>query len=184
LIEQFRRMNPQPSAPQNDVATALSAQLRPALIQFFLRRCGNTDEAEDLVQDVLMRTLLQTAGMPLEEAKGYIFRAAVNRWNDRQRRLLSRGQAVEWNDAATYTVREQDAPERLIGAQQELHRVLAAVQELNERTRDILLLIRMEHFKLTEVAEMLGISVSAVNKHLAKAVAHIDRRLGRGREPK
>ncbi|MBL8269824.1 RNA polymerase sigma factor [Steroidobacter sp.] len=176
-------MTSQPLATQNDDSSELPAQLRPALIQFFLRRCGNVAEAEDLAQDVLVRTMLQTTGKSPEDAKGYIFRAAVNRWHDRQRRVMSRGQAVEWNDAAAYTAREDGTPERLIGGQQELHRVLAAVQELNERTRDILLLIRMEHFKLSEVAEMYGISVSAVNKHLAKAVAHIDRRLGRGRVP-
>lgn len=175
-------MDSQFPATRNVDSVALLAQLRPALLRFFLRRCGNAAEAEDLTQDVLARTLLQATGQSLEDPKGYIFRAAVNRWKDRQRRMMARGQVVEWDDAAGYTVREERAPERLLGGEQELHRVAAAVQELNERTRDILLLIRMEHFKLAEVAEMFGISVSAVNKHLAKAMAHIDRRLGRERE--
>jgi DNA-directed RNA polymerase specialized sigma24 family protein len=43
-----------------------------------------------------------------------------------------------------------------------------------------MMLIKLEQMKVATVAEMLGISVSAVNKHLSKGVAH----LARLREPK
>jgi DNA-directed RNA polymerase specialized sigma24 family protein len=44
---------------------------------------------------------------------------------------------------------------------------------VNSLTRAVVILIKLEQMKAATVAEMLGISVSAVNKHLANAVAHL-----------
>jgi DNA-directed RNA polymerase specialized sigma24 family protein len=38
-----------------------------------------------------------------------------------------------------------------------------------------MMLIKLEQMKVATVAEMLGISVSAENKHLSKGVAHLAR---------
>jgi RNA polymerase sigma-70 factor (ECF subfamily) len=46
---------------------------------------------------------------------------------------------------------------------------------MNERTRDVFLLVRLENMKQAEIAARLGISVSAVEKHLAKALAQVAR---------
>jgi len=45
-----------------------------------------------------------------------------------------------------------------------LHVVVAALQELGERTRDVFMLDRLEHMKHAEIATLFGISVSAVEK--------------------
>jgi RNA polymerase sigma factor (sigma-70 family) len=163
-------------------AESVSMQMRPALVRYFKRKCNDVTEAEDLAQDVLVRTLAQTAGKSLEQAKGYVFRAAVNRWNDRYRRTQVRGVTLEWNDAVVAAVPEARTPEREVLGRQELHQVCSALMELSERTRDVFVLVRVEQVSNSAVAEMFGISLSAVNKHLAKALAHLDRRIGRSRE--
>jgi len=53
----------------------------------------------------------------------------------------------------------------------------AALLQLNERTRDVFVLSRLERMKYAEIAEMYGISVSAVEKHMIKALAHLARRV-------
>jgi RNA polymerase sigma factor (sigma-70 family) len=65
----------------------------------------------------------------------------------------------------------ESPPERVLVAREELHRVAQVLDSLSDRTRTVLMLIRFEHMKAATVAEILGISVSAVNKHLATAVA-------------
>jgi RNA polymerase sigma factor (sigma-70 family) len=166
------------SAVFPDSAT-LVAPLRPALVKYFLRKCGNAAEAEDLAQDVLMRALKKARWESVEQAKGYIFRIAVNRWHDRNRRSLTHGTVIEWDDAANYAQIEETSPERVLGNEQELQNVVAALQELNERTRDVFMLFRLEQLKHSQIAEMFGISVSAVEKHVSKAVAHLARRAER-----
>jgi RNA polymerase sigma factor (sigma-70 family) len=158
---------------------SLVVALRPALLKYFLRKCRNPAEAEDLAQDVLERALAHTLWESAEQAKGYIFRIAVNRWHDRNRRCLTRGSVVEWDDAATYAQAEEISVERVLNSKQELHVVVAALQELSERTRDVFMLDRLEHLKHGEIAQIFGISVSAVEKHVSKAVAHLARRAAR-----
>lgn len=58
-----------------------------------------------------------------------------------------------------------------------LQQLRDAVAELPERTQQIFRLNRLEGLTYAEVARRLGISDSSVQKHLAKALAHVMRRL-------
>ena len=49
----------------------------------------------------------------------------------------------------------------------------AALGALPERTRTIFLLYRVEELCYREIAEQLGISIPAVQKHMAKALERI-----------
>jgi RNA polymerase sigma-70 factor (ECF subfamily) len=166
-------------------ADGIVAQMRPALVKYFKRKCSSPEEAEDLAQDVLVRTLGRVEWESPEQAKGYVFRAAVNRWRDRRRRALTRGISVEWNEAALGAAgalesitNEEIVPERVLIVEQELTHVAAALQELSERSRDIFMLVRLEGMKQSAVAQMLGISPSTVEKELVKVLAHLARCVG------
>ena len=147
--------------------------MRPALVRYFRRKSGNATEAEDLAQDVLVHALSQNLRSSTMEVKGYVFRAAANRWRDRLRRTLTRGSSVAWDDESFDLPREQITPERVLSAEQELSQVNEALLELDERTRHVLVLVRLEQMKVTTVAQTLGISRSAVNRLLAKGLAHV-----------
>jgi RNA polymerase sigma factor (sigma-70 family) len=169
-----------PAAELQD-GTAQVASLRSAIVKYFLRKCGNAAEAEDLAHDVLVRALDKAQWESTEQAKGYIFRSAVNRWHDRNRRKVTHGAVIRWDDTATFAMTEESSPERILSNMQELHAVVAALQDLGERTRDVFMLFRLEQMKHGEIAQLYGISVSAVEKHVAKAVAHLARRAAQQR---
>jgi RNA polymerase sigma-70 factor (ECF subfamily) len=154
--------------------------MRPSLVKYFKRKTGSYVEAEDLAQDVLVRTLTHADWKSFDEAKGYIFRAAVNRWRDRCRRQKAHGITVSWNENSIEESGTQNPPECVLIVREELIQIAQALEELSVRTRTVMMLIKLEQMKVATVAEMLGISVSAVNKHLSKGVAH----LARLREPK
>jgi RNA polymerase sigma-70 factor (ECF subfamily) len=156
--------------------------MRPALVKYFERKCGSTEEAEDLAQDVLVRALGHVTWETPEQAKGYIFRSAVNRWRDRRRRAITHGTTVEWDEAALGAagalesiINEGIVPERVLIVEQDLFHIATALQELSERARDVFVLVRLEGLKQTAVAETLGISVSTVEKELVRALAHLSR---------
>jgi RNA polymerase sigma-70 factor (ECF subfamily) len=158
-----------PFTPLSEGVSVLE-QMRPALFKYFLRKTGSVAEAEDLTQDVLVRSLAHTHWTSVEEAKGYLFRSAVNRWRDRQRKDLVQRPTVEWNTEAEEHLGTECPPDRLWIAREELSQIFRALEEMNERTRTVMILIKVEQLKVVTVAEMLGISVRAVNKHLAKGI--------------
>lgn len=151
------------------------AQMRPALLKYFRRKSGCAAESEDLVQDVLTRALTHATWKSPAEARGYIFRMAVNRWRDRCRRQRTHGIVLEWNENTGGEAGAENPPERVLMAREEISQLDQALRELNARTRAVLVLVRVEKVKIAMVAEMLGISVSAVNKHLARGLAHLAR---------
>lgn len=167
-------MKPAPLLP-DEVADNrdIVAQMRPALIKYFQRKTGSPAEAEDLTQDVLVRALVHAHWKSSSEAKGYIFRTAVNRWRDRLRRQLTRGKPVPWEDVADQSQGVENHPERALLVREELTQVLRALDEMSDRTQEVLLLIKLEKMKAATVAQMLGISESAVNKHLARGLARL-----------
>jgi RNA polymerase sigma factor (sigma-70 family) len=149
------------------------AQMRPALVSYFKRRTGIEAESEDLAQDVLMRALTHANWTSPAEARNYIFSMAVNRWRDLCRRRKTHGISVEWDENTEAEAGAENPPERVLMVREELDRLDQALSELNERTRTVLVLVKLEKVRIAVVAETLGISVSAVNKHLARGLAHL-----------
>jgi RNA polymerase sigma-70 factor (ECF subfamily) len=130
-----------------------------------------------LAQDVILRALTHMQWTSAEQARSYIFRIAINCWRDRGRRKLSHGIVVDWNEEEMQGVAEGNSPERVLLGKEELERIVLALCELSQRTRDIFVLCRLEKMKQAEIARLMGISVSAVGQHLAKALAHVARRV-------
>lgn len=149
--------------------TDLDRQYRPSLLAFFRRRTGNPAEAEDMAQEVLAR-IYATAGLERETAPAYIFRAAANLLHDRARR---EGVRAAWREEAMAqhesSVDSRD-PERVLAGQQALDAIQKALNSLPERTRVIFILYRLEAMPRKKIAESFGLSVSAVEKHIAKAM--------------
>jgi len=53
--------------------------------------------------------------------------------------------------------------------------------ELPERTRVVFVLRRLENLSYSEIGLRLGLSVSAVEKHMLRAVRHLATRMGADR---
>jgi RNA polymerase sigma-70 factor (ECF subfamily) len=65
------------------------------------------------------------------------------------------------------------APDQIAAGREDLRTVSLALLSLPERTRTILILHRLEGLRQREIAQRLGISVSAVEKHLIRALRHL-----------
>lgn len=90
--------------------------------------------------------------------------------------MLTHGTVVDWDDEIALGVTEENSPERVLSGKQELECIVTALRELSQRTRDIFVLCRLEKMKQADIARLMGISVSAVGQHLAKALAHLAQR--------
>jgi RNA polymerase sigma factor (sigma-70 family) len=74
---------------------------------------------------------------------------------------------------------EERDPERVLIGKDTLREFLKGLETLGERTRDIFILARIEHMHQRDIAKLFGISVSAVEKHIVKALGHLGARLSR-----
>jgi RNA polymerase sigma factor (sigma-70 family) len=73
-------------------------------------------------------------------------------------------------------------PERIVGGKQELESATMVLLRLPERTRTVFILRRLEGRRFQDIAAHLGISVSAVEKHMVRAIHQLslemEKRLG------
>jgi len=156
----------------------LARRFRPALARYFARRVAHPADAEDLVQEVFTRIAARTSGELIRDPKPYLMQAAANVLRDWLRRRATHA-------AGAHDVYDEDlhasevfSPERVLEGRQSVMPVLAALGELSESTRNIFVLCRIDGMKYAEVARRLGVSVSAIEKHMMKAIAHLGDRLG------
>lgn len=152
---------------------------RAPLYAYFLRRTRNKADAEDLTHDVFVRLTRLDPGAELHNAEAFIFQTAANLMRDRGRRAQSRGESVDVSQAEVEARPGEPGPERVLQAKAELKLVMAALDTLSEKTRNIFILRRLEQMKCEEIASFYGISVSAVERHITRALAHLTKTFGR-----
>ncbi len=161
--------------------------LRTPLMRFFLRRVRDRVEAEDLTQEVFARLLGTAKRDRVEDPQAFVFQIALNLLTDRSRRTQRRGKAqlalVDPHRVSELTMEfvEDRTPERVLEGRDDVERVVKALGELSERTRDIYLLFRLENMKQAKIAELFGISRSTVEKEVMRATLHLSLRFGRSK---
>jgi RNA polymerase sigma-70 factor (ECF subfamily) len=159
----------------------ISTNLRRIFIQIY-RIVGNTDDAQDLTQEVFIK-VLQRSEQLRDGAKAahWLSRIATNTAID----FLRRQGRISWTDY-------EDIPERLIVASGESpeESVLRAEQRselegglrrLSEKERLALILRDVEGLPAEEVAQHLNCSKATVRSHIANARVKFRRYLERRR---
>ena len=162
--------------------TALCAEFRPVLQRFFSKRVKERHEVDDLVQDVFVRLVRKlNADDEARVAAGYVFQTAQSVLNDWLRKRQSHRSAAHDELEADLPDVADASPERVLAGQQSLSKATAAVLELPEITRTIFLLRRLEGMRYQDISKRLRMPISTIEKHMARAVAHLDSRLHGGR---
>ena len=155
--------------------SALAGEIGPVrrwLTRYFGRRIRNNAEVEDMVQDVFARMVARDSPEPIENLGGYILKTALSVLADRARLRSSRGAGLHVEFDSDLHGEEID-PERVLVGREDLHAVTASLLGLPERTRTVFILRRLEGKKFRDIAKHLGISVSAVEKHMVRAIQHL-----------
>lgn len=156
----------------NDGLKAIMLANRGALLRFVAARRVLPDEAEDLLQDLFVKIECQAIG-PVAEPRAYLYRMLDNLLLDRRRAAARRaGREDAWSTAwagGTCGADDQPSVERVLIARERVAMVWSALSELPERTVEVFRRFRLDGVPQKRIADDLGISVSAVEKHLQKA---------------
>lgn len=141
---------------------ALEAAI-PALRRYAWSLLRHGAEADDLVQDCLVRALDKFDSWRGGDVRPWLFTIMhnlhVSRWR-RRRRFPSA--AVDEQDPVWHVAARQ--PLRA-----ELEEVLAAIGTLPEESRQVLMLVAVEEFDYATTARILGIPVGTVMSRLSRA---------------
>ena len=148
----------------------------PELVSFLARRVASRDLAADLVQELFVRLLARDDLVAaVAHGRGYLFRSVRNLAAEAHR-------SPHWREAdaePTPASAEALPPEAFVEDRQTIDRLVRVVGRLPPRCREAFMLHKLENLSYAEVAERMGISVGAVEKHLARALgtcrAEIDR---------
>jgi RNA polymerase sigma-70 factor (ECF subfamily) len=144
--------------------------VRGWLTRWFRRRVRNPADVEDLVQDVFTRMVARDGAEPIEHLGGYVLKTASSVLADRSRFQGSRGAGLHVAFDSEMHGEDEVDPLRILGGKEELSAATASLLSLPERTRTVFILRRLEGQRYRDIATRLGISVSAVEKHMVRAI--------------
>lgn len=155
--------------------SALEAK-RPDLVRFVSRRLGCEDAANDVVQSLSERIIATPVGGHIDNPEAYLFRAAANAAHSHARAARTR---AGYEAAAAAERNEADGldPERAVLGQEALMVVQKSLEELPVLTRRMFIAFRIHGEIQKDIAKRFGVSLSTVEKRLAKAAVHCHRRL-------
>lgn len=176
-IPERRAGDDEPTEAGQVPAACDARRFRPMLLRYFRRHLHHEADAEDLAQEALMR--LVRSPTQVEHAESYVLRIASNLLRDRFRRERSHHAGLHdpLDDTLHELTSEEPGTDDVYASRERLARLLAALDELSPRCRQVFLLQRYEGMTYTAIARQLQVSVSAVEKHMMRALLHLQTRL-------
>jgi RNA polymerase sigma-70 factor, ECF subfamily len=148
------------------------AELLPSAFRFAYRLCRDRHLAEDLAQDAALRMVKSdTTFVDQQSRRLWIFRVIKNLWIDWIRNQRRKGNLVhsQWLD----TELQDEQTVSVIEVQEQVEIAKKAMLQLPDRQQSVLHLIANEQLTISEVAEVLSISSSAVKASLSLARTHM-----------
>ncbi len=164
----------EPSAPRD--ASALYRATVGPLRRYLTRLLRDEREAEDVAHDAFLRVLPAVENDSARTPAALLYttarRLAINR-------IKRRAHAPLAHDALFLDAQPAAQPDvaQQVSARHELARVEAAIAELPEGCRAVLLLRKVELLSHAEIGARLGIALSTVEKQHARALRLLRARL-------
>jgi RNA polymerase sigma-70 factor, ECF subfamily len=161
--------------------TRIYTAYAPALFRFFMAAVSDRHQAEDLTGTAFVSAIegLPRFRGPVEALGGWLFQIARHDLYDfRRRQGRSRTEPLEENLSEATAATGGDDPEDLALDRLEHSRVLAAMRQLSEDQREVLLLRMAGGLTAPEVAEILGKTTGAVKSLQFRGLASLSKVLG------
>ena len=148
---------------------AVVARYYQELLNFCWRSLRNREAAADLVQESYARVLGEAA---VREPRALLYHTARNLLIDQHRRAtLRQHEALDaLPDTAHPAAPRHLQPEQALESRQDWQACVAAIDALPPRCRDAFVLHIFEELPHAQIAARMGISVSMVEKHIARGM--------------
>ncbi|MEM1321234.1 MAG: sigma-70 family RNA polymerase sigma factor [Bacteroidota bacterium] len=167
-------MNKEENTCSEKTFRILYEQYSDALRNFMYYKSKDSGFAEDAVQDAYVQLWKNCVSVPVEKARGFLFKVLNNKLLDRfkHQKVQLKFKALP---VKTHTVED---PEFLLEEQEFRDKLNKAIDSLPEPQRLVFLMNRIDQLKYREIAEALGISQKAVEKRMHKALLYLRAQIG------
>lgn len=141
---------------------------------YFYYKFGNREMAEESVQEAFIKLWENCKKVPYAKAKSYLYTVANNLSLNRYKH-----QKVKLNYANTVPqqTEDQQSPDYKMEEEEFKLKLEKAIQDLSEKQRTAFLLHRIDEKSYKEIAEILEISVKAVEKRMQKALESLRKKI-------
>lgn len=144
------------------------------LYNFVYYKCGDKQQAEDIVQDAFIKLWNNCSKVVFEKAKSYLYTVARNLFLNEvaHQKIVLQHRAIPKSDSTN------ESPEFILEEQEFMKKLKDAIASLPEKQREVFLLSRIDKKKYAEISEIVGISVKAVEKRMSLALMALREKLG------
>lgn len=146
------------------------------LVRWFCKRGQSHDDACDIASDLIYSIAALGGVSAIENPQAYLFRAAHNLLLNARRRAVNRNTRGHFTldlVAEHELIAREPAPDSVVAAKDDLAAMLAVLEELPAKTRQVFCLVRFEEMTYSEVAVVIGLTAKSVDYHMCQALKHL-----------
>jgi RNA polymerase sigma-70 factor, ECF subfamily len=155
---------------QEEALAALVSEYAPTLYRVAFSVLRNTADAEDAVQEAFLRVLRHRDTLnEVRDPRVWLIRIVWNIVLDRKRRAKTRPETDDIEELSRVLPANGLSAEQRAQAAQHHSHVLACVDKLPAKEREVLILSAFEELSSVEIAGVLGITESSVRSRLFRA---------------
>ena len=149
----------------------LTNEHRLIAVRFITRRIKSWEEAEDVVQEAILKLVENPPQEALKNPGAYLIKVSLNIAIDRHRSTQARKHREhQWAELRQRPTSHSENPEKAFLARADLQDSIEALEELGPTVRRAFVLHRIHGYSHAEVAQQTGLSRSTIEKHIIKAM--------------
>lgn len=134
---------------------------------YFYYKFGDREMAEESVQEAFIKLWENCKKVPFAKAKSFLYTVANNLSLNRYKHKKV---VLKYANTVPQQTQDNQSPDYKMEEQEFKHKLEKAIQNLSEKQRVAFLLHRIDEKSYKEIAEILNISVKAVEKRMQKAL--------------
>ncbi|WP_418179057.1 RNA polymerase sigma factor [Aliarcobacter lanthieri] len=146
---------------------------------YIKNKISNKDYAQDILQETYAKAIAMQNTQKIENSRALLYKVAKNVIIDMARKNKDLSE-VEFNE--NYIITPALTPEDLVIEQDNQKILMNELKKLPPKMKEAFVLYALEDYTKEEIAETMGISVQAVEKHISRAKIELKEKLKRKEE--
>ncbi|TMU54628.1 RNA polymerase sigma factor [Flagellimonas algicola] len=158
---------PEQSVCDEKVYNTIFERYSESLRNYMYYQCKDLDQAEDLTQEAFIKLWQHCAKVLFEKAKAFLFTVAKNKFYNQ---VAHKKVVLDYANSKPHKTADHESPEFLLEEDEFMKKLQSAIDALPDGQREVFLLNRIDKKTYKEMAQMLGVSETAIEKRMQKAL--------------